>query len=160
MPSKSSRSVPFSQSSRSVVPNSAASTPAGSSTLSLPVRPSASASVALLALSVRAGGRARVEALELRLGQRRVFLGLEEGVLLHHLLDLLVQFQGRELQQPDRLLQLRRQREMLRQADLQRGFHVQALTLTCGSVRRGRRAGRRRSRRSRPACLRPAPGLR
>src|SRR5471032_1601178 len=52
MPSKSSRSVPFSQSSRSVVPNSAASTPAGSSTVSLLVRPSASASVEVLAESV------------------------------------------------------------------------------------------------------------
>ena len=52
MPSKSSRSVPFSQSSRSVVPNSAASTPAGSSTLSLVERPSASVSVDVLTVSV------------------------------------------------------------------------------------------------------------
>ena len=118
MPSKSSRSVPFSQSSRSVVPNSAASTPAGSSTLSLLVRPSASASVEVLTLSV-----ALADVLALRLsncasGQRQFLFRLEEGVLLHHLLDLLVQFQGRELQESDRLLQLRRQRKMLRQADL------------------------------------------
>ena len=52
------------------------------------------------------------------LGQRLehrgvVFLGLEEGVLLEHLLDFLVQFERRQLQQPDRLLQLRRQRQVL-----------------------------------------------
>ena len=42
-----------------------------------------------------------------------VFLGLEEGVLFEHLLDFLMQLERRQLQQPDRLLQLRRQRQVL-----------------------------------------------
>ncbi len=55
-------------------------------------------------------------------GQRLV-VGFEEGVQLEHLLDFLLQLQCRQLQQPDRLLQLRRQRQMLRQADLQGRLH-------------------------------------
>ncbi len=55
-------------------------------------------------------------------GQRFV-VGFQEGVLLEHLLDFLLQLQRRELQQPDRLLQLRRQRQVLRQADLQGRLH-------------------------------------
>ena len=47
-------------------------------------------------------------------GRRRVLLDLEERVLLEHLLDFLVQLERRQLEQPDRLLQLRRQREVLR----------------------------------------------
>ena len=66
-----------------------------------------------------AGVGALGERLERR---RRVFLGLEEGVLLEHLLDFLVQLERRQLQQPDRLLQLRRQRQVLREADLKVGF--------------------------------------
>jgi hypothetical protein len=54
---------------------------------------------------------------------RRGFVGLEEGVGLEHLLDFLLQLDGRQLQQPDRLLQLRRQRQMLRQAQVQRLLH-------------------------------------
>ena len=52
-----------------------------------------------------------------------VFLDFEEGVLFEHLLDFLVQLERRQLQQADRLLQLRRQRQMLRQANLQGRFH-------------------------------------
>ena len=63
------------------------------------------------------------DALESELHRRVVFLDIQEWVLLEHLLDFLVQFQRRELQQPDRLLQLRRQRQVLRQPDLERGFH-------------------------------------
>ena len=57
---------------------------------------------------------------------RGLLLGLEERVLLEHLLDFLVQLERRQLQQPDRLLQLRRQREMLREADLERLLHVRS----------------------------------
>lgn len=41
-------------------------------------------------------------------GNAEVLLGLQQRVLRQHLLDLLVQLQGGELQEPDRLLQLRR----------------------------------------------------
>jgi hypothetical protein len=104
MPSKSSRSVPFSQSSALGAPNSAAATPA----LRRPRRwPLAFLGLALAAVVVsRAQGSNR----------RVVFLGLEKGVLLEHLLDFLLQLQRRQLQQADRLLQLRRQRQVLRQA--------------------------------------------
>eukprot|EP01136_Pigoraptor_vietnamica_P012868 Opistho-1_new@53237 len=54
---------------------------------------------------------------------RRVFLHFEEGVLLQHLLDFLVKLERGQLQQPDRLLQLRRQRQMLRKTDLQGRLH-------------------------------------
>jgi len=50
MPSKSSRSVPFSQSSRSVVPNSALSTPGASSPTALASPADSASSRSLLAL--------------------------------------------------------------------------------------------------------------
>jgi hypothetical protein len=46
-------------------------------------------------------------------------IGVEEGVLLEHLADFLVQFQRGQLQQADRLLQLGRERQVLREPDLQ-----------------------------------------
>ena len=50
---------------------------------------------------------------------RRIVLGFQERVLVEHLAHFLMQLQRGQLQQPDRLLQLRRQRQVLRQADLQ-----------------------------------------
>ena len=50
---------------------------------------------------------------------RRIVLGFQKRVLVEHLPHFLVQLQRGQLQQPDRLLQLRRQRQVLRQADLQ-----------------------------------------
>ena len=50
-------------------------------------------------------------------------LALERGILHQQAVDLLVQLDRGELQQPDRLLQLRRQREVLRESELQGGFH-------------------------------------
>jgi hypothetical protein len=80
------------------------------------------------ALSLRHGGRL-VEACALvitgwlvGLGEAellaRGFFGgqLEKRVLVEHLLDFLAELQRGELQQPDRLLQLRRERQMLRNA--------------------------------------------
>ena len=58
-------------------------------------------------------------------------LDLEERVLLEHLLDFLVQLERRELQQADRLLQLRRQRQMLRQSELKCGLHVSPYIRKC-----------------------------
>ena len=70
--------------------------------------------VGLVALGGRRTlGRRRIER------RRRFLVGFEEGVLLEHLLDFLVQLERGQLQQADRLLQLRRQRQVLRQADLQ-----------------------------------------
>jgi hypothetical protein len=54
---------------------------------------------------------------------RGLLLGLEEGVLLEHLLDFLVQLERGQLQQADRLLQLGREGEVLREPDLQGRFH-------------------------------------
>ena len=52
-----------------------------------------------------------------------ILRNLQKGVLVEHLLDFLAQFEGRQLQQPDRLLQLRRQGQVLGDAKLQSGFH-------------------------------------
>ena len=66
-----------------------------------------------------AGALGRRDRLGERLERRRaLLLDLEERVLLEHLLDFLVQLERGQLQQPDRLLQLRRQREVLRQPEL------------------------------------------
>jgi hypothetical protein len=46
----------------------------------------------------------------------RLGLGFQKRVLVEHLLDLLRHFQRGQLQQPDGLLQLRRERQMLRNA--------------------------------------------
>jgi len=43
----------------------------------------------------------------------RIVEPLEQGVVAQDLLDLLVQFERGQLQQADRLLELRREREML-----------------------------------------------
>ena len=40
-------------------------------------------------------------------------VALEQGIFLQEALDFLIELQGRQLQQPDRLLQLRREREVL-----------------------------------------------
>ena len=91
-------------------------------TLGASIRPASSASaasprVALGVALARSVGRAPLgRRLE---GLPALFLDFEEGVLLEHLLDFLVQLQRGELQQPDRLLQLRRERQVLRKADLQ-----------------------------------------
>src|SRR3954469_10209423 len=53
-----------------------------------------------------------------------VILALERGVLHQQPVDLLVELDRRELQQADRLLQLRREGEVLREAELKRGLHL------------------------------------
>ena len=50
-------------------------------------------------------------------------LALQEGVVLQHLLDFARQLQRGQLQQANRLLQLRRERQVLRGAQRQAGFH-------------------------------------
>jgi len=78
------------------------------------------------ALSVdRAGGRLIDDAvpdtavgMEPDLRLIGVIDAVQQRVQCEDLLDLLVQFQRRELQQPDRLLQLRRQSQVLALADL------------------------------------------
>ena len=57
------------------------------------------------------------------LARRLLAREFEEGVVVEHLLDLLAQLQRRELQQPDRLLQLRRERQMLGDAKRESLFH-------------------------------------
>lgn len=52
-----------------------------------------------------------------------VVVVLEQRVLRDRRCDFLLQFERRQLQQPDRLLKLGREREMLRQAKLETGFH-------------------------------------
>jgi len=56
-------------------------------------------------------GIGAVQAILFSLGGLVVFF--QERVVIEHLLDFLAQLQGGELQQPDRLLQLRRQGQML-----------------------------------------------
>jgi hypothetical protein len=68
--------------------------------------------------------------------RRRFFLGLEKRVLLEHLLDFLVQLERRQLQQPDRLLKLWRQRQVLTESDLKRLLHS-APTLPAVAAPRG-----------------------
>src|SRR5690606_25857425 len=53
-----------------------------------------------------------------------VVIAFQQGVLGEDLLDLAIEFDGGELQQPDRLLQLRRQRQVLALTHLQRGLHL------------------------------------
>ncbi len=52
------------------------------------------------------------------------FFALEDRILRERLFDLLVELHRRELQQADRLLQLRRERQVLREPELQCGFHL------------------------------------
>jgi hypothetical protein len=59
----------------------------------------------------------RIGFVETKLFARRFFkFFVEKRVLVKHLLNLLAQLQGRQLQQTDRLLQLGRERQMLRYA--------------------------------------------
>ena len=51
-------------------------------------------------------------------------VALEQRILGEEALELLVQLESRELEEPDRLLQLWRQREVLRQLELQGLFHA------------------------------------
>ena len=75
-------------------------------------------------------------------------LALEHRVLEQDALDLLVQLDRRQLQQLDRLLQLRRQREVLGELELEAGFHRGGAEggLTGGSARRDTPGARARSR--------------
>ena len=56
-------------------------------------------------------------------------LALKQGIFLQSLFDFLIQFQRRELQKPDRLLQLRGQCKMLRKPELESLLHVACLHL-------------------------------
>ncbi len=79
---------------------------------------------------VEAGPLHRPVAVQLDGRMHRVVDALEQRVLGERDLDFLVQLERRQLQQPDRLLQLRRQREMLRDAELEDLLHVVANGLT------------------------------
>ena len=57
------------------------------------------------------------------LASRRFFGHLQKGVFVEHLAHFLAQFERRELQQADRLLQLRRECQMLRDAQRKSGLH-------------------------------------
>ena len=58
------------------------------------------------------------DGLQTKLHRRVVVVHIQEGVGLEHLLDFLVQLQRGQLQQPDRLLQLGRERQVLGKAYL------------------------------------------
>ena len=91
---------------------------------------------------------------------RRFFeVFVEKRVLVEHLLDLLAQFEGGELEQTDRLLQLRREGQVLRDAKGESLLHGQSC-ITFGNVRRDRRGAHPRSRQSQAAYLAPARDLR
>jgi hypothetical protein len=84
------------------------------------------------------GARARVARRGER-GARLAFrvLALEDRVLHQQALDLLVQLDRGQLQQADRLLQLRRQRQVLREPELQGGLHGKSRPRTgCGYMRK------------------------
>lgn len=57
------------------------------------------------------------------LARRGLVVALQERVVVEHLLDFALQLQRRQLQQADRLLQLRREGQVLRDAKGQPGFH-------------------------------------
>src|SRR5882672_8811011 len=57
-------------------------------------------------------------------GGERIVLALEQRIVGNCLLYLLVEFERGQLQQPDRLLQLWRQRQMLREFELKARFHA------------------------------------
>ena len=69
-------------------------------------------------------GRARVGGRRAELLRRVLHLHLQERVVVQHLLDLLPEFQGGQLQQADGLLQLRREGQVLREPELQGGLHT------------------------------------
>ena len=56
-------------------------------------------------------------------GLRAAVFALEQRIVLQQALDFLVEFECRQLQQPDRLLQLRRQGEVLAELELKTVFH-------------------------------------
>jgi hypothetical protein len=88
---------------------------------STPVIPSASPSPSVVACRAfaRHGPRCRARERELLRGRLVLaLLALEQGILLQHAVDLGVELEGRQLQQPDRLLQLRRKREVLSKLEL------------------------------------------
>src|SRR5688572_14313747 len=62
-----------------------------------------------------------------RRGSDRLFaqplFALEQRIVLQELLDFLIEFERRELQQTDRLLELRSKRQMLGQPELERMLH-------------------------------------
>ncbi len=119
---------------------------------------------------------------EPRVPCQRIVVALEQRVVHQGLLELLVQLQRRQLQQPDRLLKLGSQGQVLRKAQLNRRFHAVKLSfekrhvlrrlgalerksilpvsigLTSGSVRPDKRAGPTRFPRFRLADLQPGPG--
>ncbi len=67
----------------------------------------------------------RIRAIEPELLARRfVGVALQKRVVVQHLLDLGDELERGQLQQPDRLLQLRRQREVLRRAQLKTRGHA------------------------------------
>ena len=57
-----------------------------------------------------------------RVAGRLALVPLQDGVRVQHFLDVLAQLDAVQLQQPDRLLKLRRQREFLRETELEGRF--------------------------------------
>src|SRR6266700_732159 len=76
-----------------------------------------------LGLRLNGGGRLAVHADRRRLSLVIGVFALEQGIVRQELLELLIQFQRRELEQADRLLKLRRQRQVLRELQLQGLLH-------------------------------------
>ena len=93
-------------------------------------------------------------------GARRAFVALQQRILLQLLFAILGKLDVRQLQQLDRLLQLRRHHQRLALADLQplRQRHGPPRILTARTVRPDRRAARRGRGRCLPACLPSALG--
>mmetsp|Transcript_42777 Transcript_42777/g.69785 ORF Transcript_42777/g.69785 Transcript_42777/m.69785 type:complete len:363 (-) Transcript_42777:210-1298(-) len=108
--------------------------------------------IAALGLAGRGLGAALGRRVRSQLGRadRELLLRLQQRVAGEHLLDLLVQLQRRQLQQPDRLLQLWRQRQVLTEADLESLLH--AAQPPCGAF--GPSAGLLPSRPAMAMCLR------
>ncbi len=80
----------------------------------------------LLVAGRRLGRRRRIDARELRGGRQRLVVAFdlfEQRIFLQHPLDLGVQLDRRELQQTDRLLKLGRQRQVLRELELEGLLH-------------------------------------
>src|SRR6266700_2877721 len=76
-----------------------------------------------LGLRLNGSGRLAVHADRRRLSLVIGVFALEQGIVRQELLELLIQFQRRELEQADRLLKLRRQRQVLRELQLQGLLH-------------------------------------
>jgi len=98
-----------------------------------------------------------------RQGLRLRVVALQQRVFHQETLQLLVQLQGGQLQQPDGLLQLRRQGQLLRQLELQSLFHLErerSLPATCGNALPDTLVSRFHYRRFHRACPAPGPILR